>query len=180
MKNYHLINILFFLMISFISCNNKESENYNKIIDSKLLFSSISKRHELLEGANYYYDKKGNLLTDIIYLSNNDSVLHYQMTVRNSKKQIIYFCECKNGIILREYDFFKFEEVNLENGSFLYQNYCKYCHLNTKDFIGKSLLKMSKLDKEVVINKYNLQIDHDTLPKLTKKQILSIVKYIEK
>ena len=81
---------------------------------------------------------------------------------------------------MKEFDFFKFEEINLENGSFLYRNYCNYCHLNTKDFIGKSLLKMSKLNKKNIISEYESHINHDSLPKLTKNQILSIVRYIEK
>jgi len=180
MKNYPKNKITIFLVLYLIiqtSCKNNDRE-YVKIIGSKTLSKSIYKKNSNIENGKYLYDNKGNLTTDILILEDSDTVFRYEMTVRNSSKQIVYFCEYKNGLILKEFDFFIFKGTSIENGSFLYRNYCFYCHIYNKSSIGQSKRKMSKLSKENIISGYLYSKEHDSIPQLTKIQLLALVKYI--
>lgn len=176
-----LINLLFVVLLS---CNKRKEEHkdeeYLKIINSKPLFSSVDSSRITLSGSWFFFNDKKEPLTDFVFIENSDSVFHYEMRVRNSKKQIVYFCENKNGKILKEFDAFEFEKINKENGSFLYNNYCKYCHTYNKDGISISMLKMSRITENELFKKISVGKTHDTLPKLSNNQILSIIKFIKK
>lgn len=163
------------LLIICIGCDN--NREYTKIVDSKKLFVTKGNNETILSGSHFFYDKNGNLLADYIFLENSDSVLHYQMTIRNSHKQIVYFCEYKNGDVLREFDWFSFDTISKMNGSFLNDSYCKYCH-NNENSIGPSLWSLSRLSKENFLRSFRSTASHDTIPKITEKQLLSLEKYI--
>ncbi|WP_347067845.1 hypothetical protein [Flavobacterium sp. WV_118_3] len=178
-----LNKILFFLFfISLYSCskNEKNENEYSKIINSKELFSTQDSKGKLLSGSNFYFDKKGDLITSFIYYENNDSIFHYEMKVINSKGQIVYFGEYKNGEILREFDSYIFEKVDKVNGAFLYENYCKKCHFQDKRGIGKSMWELKRINKEMLYKKIENHSVYDTLSYLTDKQILSLVEYLGK
>lgn len=167
------------LLLLLTNCN--DVNDYKKIVNSKVLFSAENDKNGngLLSGSHFYFDNKGNLLTDYLFITNNDSILHYEMRVRNSRRQIVYFCEYKNGEILREFDSFKFDTISKENGSFLYSNYCKYCHYN-QNSIGPSTLYLSNLSKDKFLESFATAKSHDTIPKLTEKQLLSLQEFISK
>jgi cytochrome c2 len=117
-------------------------------------------------------------LTDILWIENSDSIFHYELRVRNSSRQLVYYAECKNGVILKEYTI-NHESNNVKNGEFLFKNACAMCHLPDKGGLGASIRNLSKLSINELNRRYTKSSSHDYV-NVSNDQFSSIQTYIKK
>lgn len=146
LKNHNKFIYFVFLCIA-ISCIEKEKNDFEvKVIDQNLFFEGKKDSSNNFYKYYSFYSVDKNPLINMLFYENNDSVFHYELTVRNNEKRIISQLEVKNGFILKEYNYGNKKNSNIDSGAFYYKNYCYQCHHRDKESVGTSLFKLSKLN----------------------------------
>lgn len=114
----------------------------------------------------------------LVFYKNSPTEFYYQIKQKNSFGRIVYSADVKNGVIYNEYDSESLQIVNLNNGNFLYENYCYSCHNPKKESIGISVLKMKQIPINYFLKYFYSESAHKTIPKIKENELKSIHLYI--
>lgn len=177
----------FFVLILLFSIGCKDendiselnSKALNREINKVTLFSGTLDSINNPQGFWGFYDKNKNPIFNLVIYKNTKTEFYYQIKQKNSSGKIVYFAEIRNGEVFDEYDYETLQSINIDNGNFLYKNYCFNCHNYNKEGIAKSLLQMRNIEMERFIKQYNNKIFHDSLPKNNNNELKSIYKYMK-
>lgn len=179
--NIVLILFIWFLMKYFYEnkSQNNRSQKIEKIINQKIIFSGTINDKNMPTNFWNFYDENEESILNLIFYNNGRTNFNYEIKQKNSSGKIVYSADVKNGKILNEYDYEILQNINTDNGNFLYENYCLNCHNYSKEGISKSLLQMRNIELKTFIQKYKND-SHKMIPRLTENEFESICLFINK
>lgn len=175
---------LFYLII--ISCNkqenkyNQENLHNKKIIlensNNQILFYAELLNDSIPTGVWSFYNDKGNRLLTIVF-NNEKDIYHYELKHYDENNKIIAITNVRDGMVLRQRSFLDFQNVNQNNGRFLFSTYfVPYLidHPSYQD-ITSGFMPIDETKK--ILNE--LIKNNPTIPEMTEKEMEAVYFYLE-
>ncbi|ABQ03642.1 cytochrome c [Flavobacterium johnsoniae] len=166
------------------NCNQKQlievkDKKIDKTIDKKVLFTG--EFNDVGSPINFwdFYGDNGESILSLIFYKNDKNEFDYEIKQKNSLGKIVYSAEMRNGKVLKEFDYEILQNINIDNGRFMYENYCVNCHNYKKEGVSKPLLKLKNIEVSKFIKKYK-NVSHENVPKLNDNELKSVILFINK
>lgn len=170
MKPLYLI-----LLFTLISSCTENSNTGKKIIttgkNGAILFSGEIKDSQP-DGLWTMYDNKGKLVLELNF-SSSPKTKDMLIKQYNSSGKIIYDAYYQNGILLEEKSCFDFEQVNYENGRYIFNHYLVPYYYEE---FGKAKKNTSDI-KDIKSKITFLRSKYKNIPNFTENEIKALLCY---